>query len=231
MALPLRQNVPGAWLAWPPGMPRLPHSGRGRHPKRDRTCPRARPEKDRPDHPRVRRRRRRHTRAVGAPREHARRGFDAGRIVLWGSSAGAHLSALLALKPGMSNIVGVIDWFGPADLLALGSQSDPHNEAAEDSCEARLLGARPAAVPEMARAASPINHVHGASPPFLIAHGTADRHVPFQQSADLAHALEKAGATVRFDSVEGADHMWANVADPEPLFRTALRFAAEVTGL
>jgi len=99
-----------------------------------------------------------------------------------------------------------------------------------DGGEARLLGAPVADVPELARAASPITHVRAGAPPFLIAHGTADRAVPFGQSEALAAALAEAGADVRLEAVHGADHMWAGVDDLTPLFDAVVAFAREVAG-
>ncbi|MFF5497815.1 alpha/beta hydrolase fold domain-containing protein [Streptomyces aquilus] len=159
-------------------------------------------------------------------------GLDADRVVLWGVSAGAHLASLLALRGGR-RLSGVIDWYGPADLLAMAGggpeaalSSDP-----DDTREARLLGAPAREVPDLAREASPISHVHAGSPPFLIAHGTADTAVPFSQSAALATALTEVGAEMRLDPVEGADHLWRGLADPESVFAAAVAFAREVTGL
>jgi acetyl esterase/lipase len=161
-------------------------------------------------------------------------GFDPGRIVLWGESAGAHLAALLGLRsPGPAGVRGVVDWYGPADLAALQQQVGAAGALTGDPLdtrEARLLGAPVAEVPELARAASPLSHVRAGAPPFLIAHGTADRAVPFAQSEALAAALAEAGTEVRFEAVDGADHMWAGVADPRPLFDAVVAFAREVTG-
>ncbi|MFD0688003.1 alpha/beta hydrolase [Actinomadura fibrosa] len=159
--------------------------------------------------------------------------YDAGRTVLWGESAGAHLAVMLGLREA-ARVSGVIDWYGPMDLVAMGREDDPAHALSDDvrdTREARLLGAPVRDVPELARAASPIAHVHGGAPPFLIAHGTADRAVPFEQSAALAAALAAAGASVRFEAVEGADHLWRGVDDLEPLFEAAVAFAGEVTGL
>jgi acetyl esterase/lipase len=161
-------------------------------------------------------------------------GFDAGRIVLWGESAGAHLAALLGLRsPGPAGVRGVVDWYGPADLAALQEQVGAAGALTGDPLdtrEARLLGAPVAEVPELARAASPLSQVRAGAPPFLIAHGTADRAVPFAQSEALAAALAEAGTEVRFEAVDGADHMWAGVADLGPLFDGVVAFVREVTG-
>jgi len=160
-------------------------------------------------------------------------GFDAGRIVLWGESAGAHLAALLGLRSPGRRVRGVVDWYGPADLAALDVQVGAAGALTEDPLdtrEARLLGAPVAEVPELARAASPISHVRAGAPPFLIAHGTADRAVPFRQSEALAAALAEAGVEVRLEAVDGAGHMWAGVADLTPLYDAVVAFAREVTG-
>jgi acetyl esterase/lipase len=159
-------------------------------------------------------------------------GFDAGRIVLWGESAGAHLAALLGLQSTGPRVRGVIDWYGPADLLALDEQVGAAGALTDDPLdtrEARLLGAPVAEVPELARAASPVSQVRAGAPPFLIAHGTADQAVPFAQSATLAAALAEAGVGVRFEAVDGADHMWIGVDDLTPLFDAVVAFAREVT--
>ena len=162
-------------------------------------------------------------------------GFDAGRIVLWGESAGAHLAALLGLRlPAPTGVRGVVDWYGPADLTALQEQVGVAGALTDDPLdtrEARLLGAPVATVPELARAASPISHVRAGAPPFLIAHGTADRAVPFRQSEALAAALAEAGADVRFEAVNGADHMWVGVDDLTPLYDAVVAFAREVTSI
>ncbi len=160
-------------------------------------------------------------------------GFDADRIVLWGESAGAHLAALLGLRSAFARVRGVVDWYGPADLIALDEQVGAAGALTDDpldSREARLLGAPVAQVPELARAASPLSHVRAGAPPFLIAHGTADRAVPFSQSQALADALAAARADVRLEAVDDADHMWVGVADLTPLYRAVVAFAREVTG-
>ena len=160
-------------------------------------------------------------------------GFDAGRIVLWGESAGAHLAALLGLRsPGLAGARGrrLVRAGRPAALDEQVGAAGALTDDPLDTREARLLGAPVAEVPELARAASPVSHVRAGAPPFLIAHGTADRAVPFRQSEALAAALAEAGTDVRFEAVDGADHMWVGVDDLTPLFDAVVAFAREVTG-
>jgi acetyl esterase/lipase len=156
-------------------------------------------------------------------------GVDAGRVVTWGESAGAHLAALLGLT---EQVAGVVDWYGPADLTTLAEQARPDAIAAPggpDTREAQLIGAPVEDAPELARRASPITFVHPDAPPFHIAHGDADRFVPCAQSRQLAEALRAADAPVEFTEVAGADHLWMNAPDPEAIFAAAVEFARRVT--
>jgi dipeptidyl aminopeptidase/acylaminoacyl peptidase len=55
-------------------------------------------------------------------------------------------------------------------------------------------------------AISPANLARDADAPILLIHGKDDTTVPFAQSVDMADALRRAGKTVEFLPLDGADH-------------------------
>lgn len=186
-------------------------------------------------------------------------GFDGERIVAWGTSAGGHLAALLGLTgdfpdaslegasgaPSSSGssgasgevssaVTAVVDWYGPADLVALAPVTGgPMEHDSPESPEGRLIGARVSKNPALAKAASPVSYVHAGAPPFQIKHGTADRAVPAGQSQALACALAAAGVPVETQWVAGADHMWDGIgpAEVEKIFASSVGFAQRVCGM
>ncbi|HET7767301.1 MAG TPA: prolyl oligopeptidase family serine peptidase, partial [Chloroflexota bacterium] len=61
----------------------------------------------------------------------------------------------------------------------------------------------------------PIRHVTAAYPPTLLLHGTADTDVPYQQSADMAAALQAAGVPHELITIPEGPHGFDNNATPE----------------
>jgi acetyl esterase/lipase len=149
------------------------------------------------------------------------------RIAAMGDSAGGHLASLLGLTNnkadlegqvgdirGSSDVQAVVNWFGPADLLTMEAQSIGRELGSKDahgSAESRLIGATLQDHKTLAKAASPLNYVSSAAPPFLIQHGTADRLVAYAQSQVLADKLKAAGCDVTLSAIKGADHCFWGV--------------------
>ena len=176
----------------------------------------------------------------------ARLGVDQGRLVAWGESAGGHLAVLAGLTAdqpelegevgdfvGQSSAVcGVVDWYGPMNLLSLSSQhtadSDKRPDDA-DSWDSKMVGAPLQSDPTRTRSASPITYVHAAAPPIQIHHGTVDTMVPFAQSVEFAAALGAAGGTVELIAIEGSDHFWTGAPDLAAIFDASLAFARRAT--
>jgi dipeptidyl aminopeptidase/acylaminoacyl peptidase len=107
-----------------------------------------------------------------------------------------------------SQVSAVVAWYAPSDLRSMAADTgiDPMDP---DTREARLLGAPPPIVPDVAAQASPITHVSPGVPPFLLLHGAADRLVPRVQSERLHSALCKTGQNAELVVYPAADHMWS----------------------
>lgn len=143
--------------------------------------------------------------------------LDSDRVAGWGASAGGFLISLVALTSGQaewegavggnleqsSRLQGVVDYFGVSDLLAMAS---PSGDTPVDQLVTNLLGYAVRQQPEAARRASPVAHVTGTAPPFLLLHGDEDPLVPPAQSEALHRALTSAGATSDLIIVPGAVH-------------------------
>jgi acetyl esterase/lipase len=137
--------------------------------------------------------------------------LDANRIVLMGSSAGAHL-ALMAGLVGTNTIfdsdcphqhmvrpAAIIDLYGPTDLVAMAPMFNGYNAVTN------WLGPHKGDL-NFIRFISPINFVSKYSPPVLILHGTNDPLVPYQQSVDLEVKLRAAGVKTKMMTVQGGGH-------------------------
>ena len=150
-------------------------------------------------------------------------GITPGPVVLWGDSAGGHL-ALLAALTGTAvtgRVDGVVAWFPVTDLTTVGRPDDDDPQTRE----ALFLGAPPSQVPELARAASPLTHVHAGAPPVLLLHGDSDTLVPARQSIRFAQALQDAGGTVSLVLVPGASHFWDGADDVPGIVARSADFA------
>ena len=119
-------------------------------------------------------------------------GVDPDRIGLLGSSAGGHLSMLVATTTG--GVRAVVSWAGPSDLprLATAAGADPlvrdlavrYNGAALDDAPTRWIDG------------SPVAHVDPADPPMLLVHAAGDPVVLVDQLDAMRDALVDNGVEV-----------------------------------
>lgn len=177
-------------------------------------------------------------------------GGDPDRIVLWGTSAGGHLSLLIAATLNMDpdeipagenstdldNSYGVrcvFDLAGPADLTRLDGLLPPIRELVN-----MFLGADPIlkGIDEPlpgALEASPLTYIDQGDPPVFIVHGTVDIIIPQWQSEELYETLVDAGVEAELVIVEGLDHEghWEqSEMAPEEIWSRILEFAMKYVG-
>lgn len=137
--------------------------------------------------------------------------IDPDRILLWGSSAGAHLSLLAAGAPNerafdegdasanvSAAVAGVIAVHPPVEFH-IGTQTSRHTTSG-----AALLGETASA--DAARAASPLTYASVDFPPTLLLHGTSDRMVNHAASETMFAALRAAKAPVDLRLFHGHTH-------------------------
>lgn len=123
--------------------------------------------------------------------------LDMNRVVLAGDSSGGHLALMTALM-GSDAVRGVIDLYGPTDMMISGGPMT-----------ASLLGVdRVMDAPEKAAAASCGTYVtpDRSIPPILIAHGLSDEIVAPEHSIRLHQQLQSCGKDSRLYLIENAGH-------------------------
>lgn len=148
-------------------------------------------------------------------------GIDPSAIFLTGGSAGAHLASLVALtdaggewterRSDETPVRGGVMLYGVYDLL------DRHGiRDVWPILSKALIKADPTVEPEKFHRGSPVDHVDGSAPPFLVVHGLADSLVPFAESRHYVDVLDRHGVPHAFVVLPGATHAF----DAVPSIRT-----------
>ena len=152
-------------------------------------------------------------------------GGRADQIFLCGHSAGGHLVALLATDPrylkaeklSLGDICGVVAVSGvyripPGRLFRSAFGEDAKGR----------------------RDASPIQHVHGHHPPFLILYAERDFPTCDRVSREFCAALQKVGCSAKCNEIADRDHItiitWFS-RESDDAFQAALQFIADRAGL
>jgi acetyl esterase/lipase len=155
--------------------------------------------------------------AIRWTRAHARElGIDPERIVLWGSSAGAHLVLLAGGTPDDPKLEGEVGPLGISSKVAAvvavhaptgfhaGAPSGKHTSPLN-----ALMGE--GGTDADARLAAPMTYVNPNFPPVLLLHGTVDRVVHHSQSQVMFDALRAARAPVDMHLYHGHAHGFARL--------------------
>lgn len=146
--------------------------------------------------------------------------IDTDKFIIFGTSAGGHLAAMIATtgnEPRLqgnigqhldqpSRVAGAISYFGPTDFLRMDDFPSrfSHNDAA--SPESKLIGAPIQTMVKKTQTANPITYIDTKDPPLICIHGDRDNLVPFNQSELLYRALKKRNVTTALIRITNGGH-------------------------
>jgi acetyl esterase/lipase len=164
-------------------------------------------------------------------------GFDADKIIIWGSSAGGHLAALAgvtnenaALEGTLgenlqtsSKVQAILDYYGPTNLTTILKQSTPHGLNVRTPALELLFGKPVKDTIAELNLASPVFHVDKNDPPLFICHGDQDIQVPINQSIELYGKYKQAGLKIEMEFIYGAGHGGKEYTNPV-LIEQVLKF-------
>ena len=164
-------------------------------------------------------------------------GFDADKIILWGSSAGGHLAVLAGVTNGNADLEGnlgenlqtsskvqvILDYYGPTNLTTILKQSTPHGLNVRTPALELLFGKPVKDISAELSLASPVFHIDKNDPPLFICHGDQDIQVPINQSIELYGKYKQAGLKVEMEFIYGAAHGGKEYTNPV-LIEQVLKF-------
>ena len=148
--------------------------------------------------------------------------LNAAAILVFGHSAGGHLSSMVGTTGNVETLEGevgpflgyssrvqaVCNYFGPSDFLQMDAHRMPNGliHDAPDSPESVLVGGAIQEHPGIVATANPITYVSRDDPVFLHIHGEKDPLVPVHQSKILHRALVEAGVASQLYVVPEGGH-------------------------
>jgi acetyl esterase/lipase len=149
-------------------------------------------------------------------------GFDVGKVVVTGGSAGGHLALTTGMLPASSGfdnlcaaeddpawtgpwqdqapkVAAIVNWYGITDVAAMLQGPEARSYAIS------WFGSQPSRE-ALGKQLSPVTWVRPGQPPVLTIHGDSDPIVPFAQAVRLHDALAKAGVKNRLLTIAGGKH-------------------------
>lgn len=139
--------------------------------------------------------------------------FDAGRTAILGSSAGGHLTAMLATIAADDDLGYTpevrIRETKPQAVVLYCAATNLHPEDNLDRLNpsiAKLLGRTGPAAEPLYREASPVDRIDGSEPATLLIHGDADEVIPVEHSRRFHDKLVQYGVSSELVILPGVPH-------------------------
>jgi acetyl esterase/lipase len=147
-------------------------------------------------------------------------GFDIEKIAVFGTSAGGHLSCMVAVSGNAAALEGRIggnleqsssvtcgiSYFGPTNFLRMNDYPGRMDHDAADSPESMLIGRPIQLAKDETQKANPESYVDKDDPPMLFIHGSNDPVVAHNQSVLLSNRLKPLGVSGEIITVGGGGH-------------------------
>jgi acetyl esterase/lipase len=147
-------------------------------------------------------------------------GLNKSKKVIWGSSSGGHLAALVGLSNGHKDLEGelgdfdqnsskidlIIDFYGPSNFRTILNQSTPHGLSVRKPAMEKYFGVSNLDNLSLYDQASPVFQVEAHDPPVFIAHGNQDIQVPINQSLELYAKLQEKGVKTQLEVLQETAH-------------------------
>ncbi len=150
--------------------------------------------------------------------------IDPNRIGVFGTSSGGHLACCVGLIKNVPELEGTGGYSDTSSEVQAAAAFCPPTDFTGEWVPPKphpawvvaLFGKPREERPDLWQQASPAHYVRADAPPFFIAHGENDFHVPFAQGKHLAEALGNAGAKVEWLPIANAGHdFFVNPTTPE----------------
>ena len=135
-------------------------------------------------------------------------GIDTSRIAIWGSSSGAHLSLHLADHPHVKAILAYCppSHFRPLLEIFENDEHELKDHIHPDSPVMQLVGQNPNTQKQLLIDSSPYEHLNSNCCPILLAHGTNDEAVPYEQSLAYSQKAKSLGLDCKLITLTGYEH-------------------------
>jgi dipeptidyl aminopeptidase/acylaminoacyl peptidase len=150
---------------------------------------------------------------------------DPKRACIVGASYGGYAAlAGVTLQSGVYRCaVAVSAVSDPANFMRWVGRKESYGERTGQRYWERFLGV---ADPDDKRLEeiSPLRHIDQLTVPMMLIHGRDDTTVPYDQSADVAKAMKKAGRTVEFVTLDKEDHYFSRSATRLQMLQTSMDF-------
>ncbi|TFK46332.1 alpha/beta-hydrolase [Heliocybe sulcata] len=152
--------------------------------------------------------------------------IDPHRIAIRGSSAGG-FTTLAALYNFPEVFAAATSLYGISDLRKL--DEDTHKY--ESRRMEKLMGGRPADIPEVYHARSPVFHADKIKTPLLILQGSIDKVVPPSQAELIVNSVQKNGGKVSYIVFEGEGHGFRKAENIKRALEEEYAFYRDVIGI